>query len=438
MRGEVRDPGYFRLTPYSARNREEFGRADRAHERVREWIEDAREPILFLTGDSGTARARCSPPTSCPALGEQGWLVVSARSYADPLASLRACAPRARPDLEEPAGRGRRRRTRSPRRRSGSRAATGACASCSTSSRSSLILGARRRARRFTGLLAGARRAAGRRAPAPPRPPLRVRGSARRGRPAAPAPGRELVQARGLHRAGRARLPAALRPRAGARGVRSPAQGCRGPGDRARPLPPDRPQPSGARPRPARHPSPRRLRPRAGDPDPPARHRDGPGPARGRAGGPAAHDHGRGDEAAGGGGGAGVGGGGLPVGRVRHCLLRLAEAGLVRPLGREQLVWEIAHDFIATQLGMMLGPPACAALATGAPLRRAGARGALAGHRRGSVLALAGVGVPGGNTGPQQCRLPSFWIAQRRAHTRQHQAEAGCHWSVDFPRPGAR
>lgn len=49
---------------------------------------------------------------------------------------------------------------------------------------------------------------------------------------------------------------------------------------------------------------------------------------------------------------------GRPVGNVRHCLqtLALPDAGLVRALGRQQVVvWEIAHDFLALQLGLLLG-----------------------------------------------------------------------------------
>jgi hypothetical protein len=90
LRGEVKDPGYFRLTPYTVRQREAFKRADRAHERVREWTEDAREPILFLSGDSGTGKSSLLNAHVIPALSEAGWLVVTARSFADPLGSLRA------------------------------------------------------------------------------------------------------------------------------------------------------------------------------------------------------------------------------------------------------------------------------------------------------------------------------------------------------------
>ena len=44
-----------------------------------------------------------------------------------------------------------------------------------------------------------------------------------------------------------------------------------------------------------------------------------------------------------------------PLANVRHCLLVLGKSGLVRPLGQEQAVWEISHDFIARVLGQMLG-----------------------------------------------------------------------------------
>jgi hypothetical protein len=90
LRGEVKDPGYFRLTPYTARQRTAFQRADHAHEWVREWIEDAREPILFLTGASGTGKSSLLQAHVIPALGEAGWLVVTARSFADPLGALRS------------------------------------------------------------------------------------------------------------------------------------------------------------------------------------------------------------------------------------------------------------------------------------------------------------------------------------------------------------
>ena len=46
---------------------------------------------------------------------------------------------------------------------------------------------------------------------------------------------------------------------------------------------------------------------------------------------------------------------GLPLGTVRYALLTLADAGLVRPLGTEPPLWEIAHDFIALQLGLIQG-----------------------------------------------------------------------------------
>ncbi len=49
-----------------------------------------REPILFLTGDSGTGKSSLLQAHVIPALGEAGWLVLTARSFADPLGALRA------------------------------------------------------------------------------------------------------------------------------------------------------------------------------------------------------------------------------------------------------------------------------------------------------------------------------------------------------------
>jgi hypothetical protein len=42
--GEVADPGYFRLSPYAAADKDRFARADRMEERVKAWIAQARDP----------------------------------------------------------------------------------------------------------------------------------------------------------------------------------------------------------------------------------------------------------------------------------------------------------------------------------------------------------------------------------------------------------
>jgi hypothetical protein len=353
LRGEVRDPGYFRLTPYSARNREEFGRADRAHERVREWIEDAREPILFLTGDSGTGKSSLLAAHVVPALGEQGWLVVSARSYADPLASLRASllepgriwkSPPAEDDAGELLAQAAQRLARSDRR---------LCVLLDQFEEFVILHAPAARAG-FTGLLQalGERPVAGLRLILVLRseyeaalaeaglPRLRqgenwfklgaftepaARGFLQRsGLELAPEAFDRLLKgaaaletARGLYRPivlnllglvlarHATRLPDGFDPeRVIQTHLRDTVTAPDLRGDVQAVLP--------------------RMITDAGTKRP-------------------VEEEALASEAA------------VPVGRVRHCLLRLAEAGLVRPLGREQLVWEIAHDFIATQLGMMLG-----------------------------------------------------------------------------------
>src|SRR5919206_3156811 len=57
IRSEVRDPGYFRLTPYGKADRGRFARADRAQERALGWVEGAESPVLYLTGDSGVGKS---------------------------------------------------------------------------------------------------------------------------------------------------------------------------------------------------------------------------------------------------------------------------------------------------------------------------------------------------------------------------------------------
>ncbi len=58
IKGILRDPGYFRLTPYqdTARDQERFHRADGVHQDVLEWLRATNQPVLYLTGCSGTGK----------------------------------------------------------------------------------------------------------------------------------------------------------------------------------------------------------------------------------------------------------------------------------------------------------------------------------------------------------------------------------------------
>jgi hypothetical protein len=90
LAGTLKDPGYFRLTPYdsSARDQKAYRRPDGGPGRVLDWILESRSPLLFLTGRSGTGKSSLLAASVLPALErkrQEPWTVVTVRAYADPL-----------------------------------------------------------------------------------------------------------------------------------------------------------------------------------------------------------------------------------------------------------------------------------------------------------------------------------------------------------------
>ncbi|MBV8400330.1 MAG: ATP-binding protein, partial [Acetobacteraceae bacterium] len=83
--------GYFRIGPYldTAEDRAGFDRADRAHERVLEWVKRSAGVPLYLTGDSGSGKSSLLNAFVLPSLRQEGWTVVEARVWQDPEAALR-------------------------------------------------------------------------------------------------------------------------------------------------------------------------------------------------------------------------------------------------------------------------------------------------------------------------------------------------------------
>ena len=57
MRATFEKPGYFRIDPYTANERDDFDRADKAHLQIVEWLRESRSPFLYLTGLSGTGKS---------------------------------------------------------------------------------------------------------------------------------------------------------------------------------------------------------------------------------------------------------------------------------------------------------------------------------------------------------------------------------------------
>ena len=83
--------GYFRIGPYldTADDRAKFDRADKAHEKVLDWVSRADAMPLYLTGDSGSGKSSVLNAFVLPALRDAGWTVVEARVWQDPETALR-------------------------------------------------------------------------------------------------------------------------------------------------------------------------------------------------------------------------------------------------------------------------------------------------------------------------------------------------------------
>ena len=88
LRSEVVDAGYFRLVPYTAFDRDRFLRRDGADRRIRQWVEGATNPVLYLSGDSGVGKSSLLAASLLPSLRDQGWLVLTVRGLADPVTAL--------------------------------------------------------------------------------------------------------------------------------------------------------------------------------------------------------------------------------------------------------------------------------------------------------------------------------------------------------------
>jgi Leucine-rich repeat (LRR) protein len=79
-------PGYFTLRPREGE--EDFKRADNAHEETLRWIENASEPVLYLTGASGSGKSSILSAWVIPKLEREKHVVIQLRGYEDVLARL--------------------------------------------------------------------------------------------------------------------------------------------------------------------------------------------------------------------------------------------------------------------------------------------------------------------------------------------------------------
>jgi hypothetical protein len=96
VRTDTQQAGYFRIGPYlnTPEDRAKFSRADKAHEKVLDWIEQSAALPLYLAGDSGSGKSSLLNAFVLPTLRERGWTVVEARAWQDPTAALREALTR--------------------------------------------------------------------------------------------------------------------------------------------------------------------------------------------------------------------------------------------------------------------------------------------------------------------------------------------------------
>jgi len=83
--------GYFRIGPYqdTELDRARFRRPDRAEDRALDWIRKSSQLPLYFTGDSGSGKSSLLNASLLPKLREEGWTVVEARAWQDPLGAIR-------------------------------------------------------------------------------------------------------------------------------------------------------------------------------------------------------------------------------------------------------------------------------------------------------------------------------------------------------------
>lgn len=89
IRGRLKEPGYFRLTPYEAHEREKFVRPDSVDVRVARWIKESSSSVLYLSGQSGVGKSSLLGASVLPELSRSGWKVIPVRPHDDPLGAIK-------------------------------------------------------------------------------------------------------------------------------------------------------------------------------------------------------------------------------------------------------------------------------------------------------------------------------------------------------------
>ena len=86
--GEVKDPRYFRLTPYVQKS--DFHRTDGTQTTVYDWLSKSNEPLLYLSGKSGSGKSSIITGWVIPSINEASMPlhVIQARVVDDPVAAI--------------------------------------------------------------------------------------------------------------------------------------------------------------------------------------------------------------------------------------------------------------------------------------------------------------------------------------------------------------
>lgn len=79
-------PGYFRLAPRD--DEVSFSRADGKHQEILRWLEHPPDPVLHLTGLSGSGKSSLLAAFVLPNLARRNTLIIRLRGYQDPLTAL--------------------------------------------------------------------------------------------------------------------------------------------------------------------------------------------------------------------------------------------------------------------------------------------------------------------------------------------------------------
>jgi hypothetical protein len=88
---------YFRLDPYVTSAAADFKREDDAHGRVLRWLRASTHPVMFLSGVSGSGKSSILEAYAVPLLREQEWRVEVVRTFSAPLAAFEAALAARRP-----------------------------------------------------------------------------------------------------------------------------------------------------------------------------------------------------------------------------------------------------------------------------------------------------------------------------------------------------